>query len=36
MPKPTLDDLLSGSDPLLDVKPAPLKAASSVLFGVQN
>ena len=29
MPKPTLDDLLSGSDPLLDVKPATLKSASS-------
>ncbi|AWL92113.1 GIY-YIG nuclease family protein [Bradyrhizobium ottawaense] len=29
MPKPTLDDLLSGSDPLLDVKPAAIKAASS-------
>lgn len=29
MPKPTLDDLLSGTDPLLDVKPAALKSASN-------
>lgn len=28
MPKPTLDDLLSGSDPLLDVKPATKTASS--------
>jgi hypothetical protein len=28
MPKPTLDDLLSGSDPLLDVKPAARTASS--------
>lgn len=29
MSKPTLDDLLSGSDPLLDVKPPAAKTASS-------
>jgi hypothetical protein len=28
MPKPTLDDLLTGSDPLLDVKPAVRTASS--------
>lgn len=29
MSKPTLDDLLSGSDPLLDVKPTPARTVSS-------
>jgi hypothetical protein len=28
MPKPTLDDILTGSDPLLDVKPAARTAST--------